>query len=254
MKKFLTLFLLLMAVCSAFSQEEEKFEKLLLQANQYYAENHFEEAAKLYRSILDAGYFSANLHYNLGNSYYKMDSIPKAILHFEKALRLNPGMEDAEHNLEMANLKTIDKIEPIPDFFLSKWWKSVLNIFHPDTWAKWAVASMFLALFAMIAFLYAKVQIIRKVGFYIASIAFIFSLICWFLGSEKYSYLQSSTEAIVMTPTINVFSSPTEGSTKLFVLHKGTKVDLEDHNNKWVKIRIPNGNEGWIKKREVAEI
>lgn len=254
MKKFFTLILCLTTAFSVFSKEEENLERLFVQANQQYASGNFEEAARLYNSILSAGYFSADLHYNLGNAYYKMDSIPKAILNYEKALRLNPGMEDAEHNLEMANLRTIDKIEPIPDFFLSKWWKSILNIFHPDSWAKWAVVSMFMAFLAIVAYLFAEITAIRKIGFYLAIIAFVFSVVFWFLGSEKYSYLQNSTEAIVMTPTINVFSSPTEGSTKLFVLHKGTKVDLEDRKDDWIKIRIPNGNEGWMKAEDADEI
>lgn len=234
--------------------ENEKAMELFKEANSSYANNNFEEAALLYNSLLQKGFFSADLHYNLGNAYYKLDSIPKAILHYEKALRLNPQMKDAEKNLKLANSKTIDKIEPIPDLFLSKWWKSIINIFHPNTWAKWAVGFMFLTLLGMIIYFFAQIISFRKAGFYIALLAFLLSLSCWFLGEMKNSYLKNSTEAIIMTPTINVYSSPTEGSTKLFVLHKGTKVDMENRNGEWIKIRIPDGNEGWMKWENVAEI
>lgn len=41
-------------------------------------------------------------HYNLGNSYFKMQDWPKAIEAYKQALRLNPEDQDAKHNLELA--------------------------------------------------------------------------------------------------------------------------------------------------------
>lgn len=252
MKKSLIAFALLFSFASYANEEAAK--QFFMEANKLYSNGNYQQASNTYNLILQEGYFSADLHYNLGNAYYKMDSIPKAILHYEKALRLQPGMDDAQKNLQLANMKTIDKIEPIPDLFLSKWWKSLLNIFHPNTWAKWAVSLMFIAFFGMLAYFFVGLLAIKKAGFYSAIAAVFLSICCWFLAERKHDYLQNSTEAIVMTPTINVYSSPTEGSTKLFVLHKGTKVDLENKKDEWIKIRIPDGNEGWMKSTEVAEI
>ena len=252
MNKSLLMLLTLFSL-SVFANDDAA-ETAFAEGNRNYAEGKFEEAAASYNSIIKEGYFSADLHYNLGNAYYKLDSIPKAILHYEKALRLNPRMHDAQKNLKLAQIKTIDKIEPLPDVFLSKWWKTLLNLFHPDGWASLAVAFMFIALLGIIIYLFTRTKIARKTGFILAITAVLLSLTALFLGFMKNSYLQNSTEAIVMTPTINVYSSPTEGSTKLFVLHKGTKVDLENRSGVWVQIRISDGNEGWIKQNELAEI
>ena len=41
----------------------------------------------------------------------------------EKALKINPNSEDAAYNLKIANDRTVDKIEMIPDLFIYRWWK-----------------------------------------------------------------------------------------------------------------------------------
>ena len=53
-------------------------------------------------------------------------------------------------------------------------------------------------------------------------------------------------QAIIMTPTVNVKSSPNEASVDLFVLHEGTKVDVLETESGWNKIRIANGSVGWL--------
>ena len=79
---------------------------------------------------------SAAVYYNLGNAYYKAGKIAPAILNYERCLLLDPGDSDARFNLQMARQKTIDKIEPVGDFFLVKWFKSVENLGSADSWAK----------------------------------------------------------------------------------------------------------------------
>ena len=254
MIKYLLFVLIYIFSSLLFAQDGNKVENIMQEANTAYAENDFNRASTLYDSLLSLGYLSADLHYNLGNAYYKQNRIAKAILHYEKALKMEPGMEDAKHNLQLANLKTVDKIEPIPDLFLKKWWKTIINTFNADEWAMFAVFFLFFSLIGMIIYFFAPLLLFKKVGFYLAVFCVVISLFSWFFGGSQHSYLQNSTEAIIVTPTINVNSSPTAGSTKLFVLHQGTKVDLKGESGEWVKIRIPNGNEGWMKAKDIAEI
>ena len=254
MIKYLLVSLIFFLSSSLFALDENTAENIMQEANIAYAENDFNRASILYDSLLSLGYFSADLHYNLGNALYKQNRIANAILHYEKALKMEPGMEDAKHNLQLANLKTVDKIEPIPDLFIKKWWKTIINTFNADEWATFAVCFLFFSLLGMAIYFFAPLVLFKKVGFYLAIIFVIISLFSWFFGGSQYYYLQNSSEAIIITPTINVNSSPTAGSTKLFVLHQGTKVDLKDESGEWVKIRIPNGNEGWMRYKDIAEI
>ena len=79
------------------------------EANRLYQENDHEQANLIYKSIVDEGYFSSELYLNLGNSYFKLDSIPQAILYYEKGLKIAPADDDLTHNLKQCNLLIKDK-------------------------------------------------------------------------------------------------------------------------------------------------
>src|ERR1051325_9538876 len=51
-------------------------------ANEAYAKGNFVKAAEGYEQLIAQDYESAELYYNLGNAYYKLDNIGKAILNY----------------------------------------------------------------------------------------------------------------------------------------------------------------------------
>jgi SH3-like domain-containing protein len=61
-------------------------------------------------------------------------------------------------------------------------------------------------------------------------------------------------EAIVMSPEVNVLSSPTESGTDIFAIHSGLKVKIENQSSGWYEIRLPDGNKGWIESSHLAII
>src|SRR5690606_3967693 len=93
-----------------------------------------DKAIEVYKDLINSGFEGTSLYYNLGNSYYRTGKIGLAILYYEKALKLSPGDEDIRHNLALANLKTIDKVESLPKFFLFEWWDSLLTLFTISGW------------------------------------------------------------------------------------------------------------------------
>ena len=66
---------------------------LFKEANNYYAANEFDKAVKNYESIINQGYESAQLYFNLGNACYKNGELTKAILYYERAKLLAPNDE-----------------------------------------------------------------------------------------------------------------------------------------------------------------
>jgi hypothetical protein len=66
------------------------------------------------------------------------------------------------------------------------------------------------------------------------------------LSSQKYYYTKENKEAIIFTPTVTAKSSPTQSAVDLFVIHEGTKVQIMDEVQGWIKIRIRNGSIGWL--------
>ena len=104
-------------------------EELLTKANSLYNENAFDSALVIYQNIIEDGYSSATLYYNIGNTYYKLRNYPLAVYYYEKSLKLEPNNEDTKHNIEIAKLFLTDKIEAVPELFIKTWWNNLSNTF-----------------------------------------------------------------------------------------------------------------------------
>ena len=79
---------------------------LLAAAEQAYAAGDHQLALQLYDSVLTRS-TSAGLQYNIGNCYFKLNDVPRAILHYERALELSPGDDDIRANLELARQQIV---------------------------------------------------------------------------------------------------------------------------------------------------
>ena len=105
------------------------------QANTAYINNDFPTAISLYETILSSGRQSGKLYYNLANAYFKEQEIGRAILNYNRALRLNPGNEDIRYNLQVAEKMTKDHIDAVPEFFVKTWLSNLRNLLSSTTWA-----------------------------------------------------------------------------------------------------------------------
>ena len=216
------------------------------QANTAYNSGNYEDAVELYQKILDTDMESVPVYYNMGNAYYKMREYPMAIYYYEKALKLEPSNEEVRANLEIANLDIVDKIEPVPQSFIERWWRSMRAMFSSDRWAWWSVAAFVLLLVCAFMFFRSRRVGLRKLGFFMGIIFLIvFALSVVFAAQLKRSAI-TQDQAIIMSPTVTVKSSPAEASVDLFVLHEGTKVTILESSNGWNKVRIANGSIGWL--------
>ena len=215
-------------------------------ANFYYNESRYDTALVIYEKIMNEGYVSAPLLYNIGNTYFKLRNYPMAILHYEKALKIDPTNEDTKHNLAIANALITDKIEPMPVFFVTKWWRSIGNQLSANSWARASLKFFGILLLILFGYFTARTKRTRKITFFTGILALILVICSLIFASQKHKYINEHNEAIVMTPTITVKSSPSSSGVDLFVLHEGTKVEIIDNADKWDKIKIADGSVGWM--------
>lgn len=253
MKNIIILFLLLNSISTSFAKSDELSQKFAL-ANSFYQKGEFEKAKEIYQEIANKGIRNKILYFNLANTYYRLNEIPNAILFYERAHLLDPFDEDINFNLQMANLRTIDKFEPIPKFFLNQWWGNLRNILNSEQWAIASVITIWLCAFAFALFLIFKTSKAKKITFLVGAILFLTFLSTSILAYSRYKYENSHTHAIIFATNSYIKSSPEETATDLFILHQGTKVEILDKISNWYKIRLPNGNIGWIKKDELEII
>ena len=101
--------------------------------NELYRAGKYQEAVKEYESVIKQGKVSAELFFNLGNAYYRDRQLARAILSYERAAQEHPNDPDIEHNLKLAYMKTVDRIEPVPEMFLVQWLHAVGSLMPSAT-------------------------------------------------------------------------------------------------------------------------
>lgn len=229
---------------------EEIFEK----ANVEYANGNFNEALKYYNEILDAGFYSANVYFNVGNTYFKLQRIPESILYYEKALHTDPSHTDARFNLTIANQQITDKINALPEMAFQRWFREFLYTFSADTWAWIAVSLFWLTILALLLYRFSLRVLFQKMFFYSASLLFIFFICSLTLGIQLNKIQKQSHFAIVFDSKASIKSEPSQQSTTLFVVHEGLKVRVNEEVNNWYKVELPDGNIGWVQQSAVERI
>jgi tetratricopeptide (TPR) repeat protein len=244
--------LLALVLLPAISSSAEVVTKNM--ADSAYAKGHYQQAAKMYNSLLKQGK-SAAVYYNLGNCYYRMEDMTHAVLAYERALRLSPGDEDIRFNLQMAREKTIDKIVPRSEMFFVTWWKALVNVQSADGWAITAIVSLGMAVVLLLIYLFVDQLWLRKLGFFGGAFAVLLFLMANLLAWQQQRQMQDSPGAVVIAPAAVVKSTPAQGGTDLFVLHEGTRVDIiDDTMRDWKEVEMADGKRGWIERKLIERI
>ncbi len=232
----------LLAISNNALAEDER----IYQANDLYMEGDYEAAIELYEEVLLSDLVSADLYYNLGNAYYRQGYLPSAILNYERALLMAPHDRDIRHNLNLAYGQITDNIEPLHEFFLTRWLISFRNIADSNSWALISVISFIIFLTGMLLYFFSKNVTFRKLCFFLAVFAILISAIGFSFSSKQKRNLIEHKRAIVFSPSVTVRSSPDARSTELFVLHSGTRVFILQQIDQWFEIEIDDGHVGWM--------
>ena len=223
-------------------------------ANTAYINGDYHVAAEFYDQILARGLSSMKLYYNLANAYFKEGQLGRSILFYHRALRLAPGNDDIRYNLSVAEARTKDNIEQIPEFFFTEWMRGVRRLMSCTAWSVFSLAALVCALALILAYLLAQRLPLRKAGFYGTLVAAaVFMLTSWFAMGERREMLDD-TQAVVMSLSTAVKSSPDKSATDLFVLHEGTLVEITDRLDNWCEITIADGKKGWLECKTVETI
>lgn len=251
MKKVIMLFVFLMGIivqltCAVPNKQE---------ADEAYQKDDFKTAIKIYEELLETKGESADVYYNLANSYYKNKNIAKAILNYERALLLAPGDADIRFNLELAKSKSVDQIIPTPEVFIITWGNAIVNSMNEKAWSRMGICSFIFLLLALILYIFSNRIWMKKVGFVAALCLLVVCICANFSASQQKNEQTHRSGAIILAPSVTVKSTPTESGTDLFVLHEGTKVLVEDDSMKeWKEIRLEDGKKGWLPSSTIERI
>ncbi|MFH1052027.1 MAG: tetratricopeptide repeat protein [bacterium] len=229
-------------------------ESKLDRANVLYSKGEYQEALDIYQELIRQGYSSLELNYNIGNTYFKLNKIPDAILFYERAKRLAPDDEDLDFNLKVANLKIVDKINTVPKLFFIEWYDYLSEMYSSTTWSYFIIIFIWLTFIFLAGYYLIWNIAVRKMSFFASAASLIIAVFCIIFAIEQSRMEQSLDEAIIFSPSVYIKSSPDKESTDLFILHEGTKVKILDEVGNWKKIKISDGNIGWLPNKTIEII
>ena len=224
------------------------------QAGEFYRKGDFNNAIKIYEQLRNEGYQGTSLYFNLANSYYRIGKLGYAILNYERSLKISPTDEDVKHNLAFANLSTVDRIQPLPTFFIFEWWEALLTSLSVNGWTYLVFFFYLILIFLFIFYFFAKTVSQQKLILFSGLVTTIILAVTVSLLIVKINREQTHISGVVVEQSVTVKTSPDPQSTDAFVIHEGLKVTLEDKLDEWVKIKLADGKVGWIENDGVEKI
>lgn len=249
MKNKIVVFILYIFGLVSFAQNDLQFS----QANEAYNKGDYQKAIELYEATEKSGFVSANLYFNLANSYYKLQQVAPSIYNYEKALALAPNDTDIKTNYEFAKAMRIDAIDSLPKGFLSKVYEYFVAK-SVDTWAWLSIIFTLLFVVCFVIFYRAGSSQQRKLFFTGWAVALGGSLLSLLFAFQTLSYKKNNKYAIVFADKVNIQSEPNLRSETSFKLHTGTKVKILESVSNWDKIELSDGKTGWIPVKEIKKL
>jgi tetratricopeptide (TPR) repeat protein len=235
----------------SFSQQNDVF----VAANEKYNSGNYTVAIEKYNEILNSGNHSSELYFNLGNAYYKLDSLAQSIYYYEKGIKYFPNDHSLIQNLEYLNNLTVDNIEFLPEDILSKQFNYLLKYFSLTTWSIISIIVGTLSCFLFIIYYFSKSPKAKRFTFIIFILSFVLTSFLIFINFKIYNFQGNYEFGIVFKDVIEVNFEPNDKSEVLFKIHEGTKIEIiENFDNDWLKIKLPNGEVGWVIKNQIKII
>ena len=217
------------------------------EGNRLYQEGDFENALTSYLRLVEGGFESGEVYYNIGNTYFKLGDLAPSILYYERARRLIPADADVQANLELARSLTVDEIVPLPRFWLfnaAEWWVDLL----PRTFLIAVVtASYLLGMSAVLVLILRRGAAVARWGGRVATASGVVFLLLGLNLAVREFEVGRAQEAVVFQPQVDVMSAPLNDETlTVFTVHEGTKVQIDRLSDEWAEVALEDGRVGWV--------
>ena len=223
------------------------------EANRLYQKEDYAGAITQYKKIIDMGFESGELHFNLGNAYFKTGALGKSILHYEKARKLLPRDQDLQNNLNLVTMRIADKIET-PRLAIWKMFDRVVEYFSVNALGIVTLILFLISLGLITIYLYLTRGLAKRLTFYGSFTVFVIFLLFGFLFTTRIVRLETIHEGIIMVDKVEILSAPDEGAKGLFALHEGVKIRIDQVISGWAEISLADGKKGWLKIESYEEI
>ena len=225
-----------------------------LDGAEHYRKAEFSKAAEAFLRIANSGVENGKLYYNLANAYLKSGEIGKAILWYERALRLIPGDPDLKFNLEYARSFVRDAREEKASALerVVFFWRHALSPYTVK-WTAIVANLVFWLLLALKKFRFVARRRIKALKI-VRYAAFVIAIVSIATASHNFYLERNFRSGVILSDKVSVRSGLSDDSTELFVLHAGTKIKIGRETQTHYRIYFSEDKIGWLKKSEAAAI
>lgn len=228
------------------SQMELSPEKLFGKGNSEYRKGNYKEAAECYRRLLESGFESGAVYYNLGNTCFREERLGEAIYYWEKSLQKSPGDREALANLALADSfleggsqfaqdAAVPRVSAAVQEFLSIERQSLAVLFL------FVLTNLFFSIHLPAKDPRRSVRRLRA-----AAVAAILFIVCTASLSWRIYERDFYTRGVVLESGVEVRSTPGQDSPTVLTIREGTRARVDQSEGEWYRIRLVNGLSGWI--------
>ena len=212
---------------------------LFAKANTEFAAGNFKAAIADYEAVVGSGAWSANLFYDLGNAYFRDGDFGRAILNYDRALRLDRHHPEADANLRIARDQT-RSLELTPSAL--------------ERYLNFGTANFF-AIAAAISFWLTIILLILRPGRVLWAVAGIFlTAICGFAAYKSENGTHGQGVAIVIAENTEARVATVDSARSVLALPAGSEVLILQERGDWNYAALPNDQRGWIAANAVEKV
>jgi tetratricopeptide (TPR) repeat protein len=224
----------------------------LQQANEWYRQESYEQARAGFEALIEEGYQSKALFYNLGNTYYRLGQPGKAILNYERALLLAPKDREIQENLDFVKEQLADEIIPLEVFPLIALWQNLQKSLSSGTWTAIGLLFFWAGTAGFLVWLLVPHRKQKVRGFTFGIIGLVLCVIPFFLASGRKAFQVKSDKAVIITEYAALYASPSERAELIYPLFEGATVRTIEPLEDWYKVNLANGYQGWVPAEKLA--
>lgn len=219
--------------------------------NTAYSTGDYAQAITAYQGILNAGYHSSELYYNLGNACFRTGQLGRAILYYTRAKQLDPRDEDVRANLAFARRFAVDKIEITEETILLEYVNRFFDVFSLNE-ITWLAALLYIltATAVLAHYIYRWLYLPKPI---IVLLISLFVVAAVFAGVKLDRDVLTRT-GVVLEQQTDVKNGPGNDFTNQFTAHAGLMFTIEREESGYYLVDFENRLKGWIIKTAVAEI
>jgi len=228
----------------------QNIDSLFSSGNDSYNKNQFDVSVSAYENILSQGFYSADLYYNLGNAYYRLEDFANARWSYEMGINIDPRNKDMIHNLMLTKKKIPNTIET-PD---SQILNLINNFLTSFTYGDFVLFSSIMLLLYSICFIIYRIMPSKPivVSYYVFIVLF---FIGTFFSVIKFLWERNNNFGIILNDETELYSAPfLNENIRISIFFSGNKVKIEQTTDKWIEISSIDGRKGWIRLEDIRTL